>query len=81
MSWQPKVTVRFVDPNGCYFWQGIRVRGASGHGKGSLSDEAVQNIITPLDSEETRKALCRARADIAAFVLALPVVRIIPCGT
>lgn len=81
MSWQPKVTVRFVSIDGCYYWHGVRVRAASGHGVGSLSDEVTRGIVTPLDSEDTRKALCRARSDIAAYVLALPTARIVPCST
>ncbi len=81
MFWLPKISVQFVDQDGCYVQQGIRVRAAPGHGQGSLSDEMTKGIMTPLDSEETREALCKGNPEKSAFIRSLPSARIVPCST
>lgn len=72
--------VQFIDHDGCYLLQGIRVRVAPGNGPGSIDDEFERGVTTPLASEKDRK-MCSdlaSRMDMRKFINSLPVAKLVP---
>lgn len=74
------IRVQFVGQDGCYRLRGVRVRCAPGYGDGSLEDEYLWGLVTPLAGDEARRAVlsCIADPELAAFVRSLPVARLEP---